>query len=130
MESALLLYAPYCQGSLRRPELEEALALLASGGLQGARRLRPSGSRPFRMHWQPVESPLAFTAVSLVFEPPPGAAAAGPLLQYSFSVPSHRLVLWLMDRRSSPDPPQPLVDLPESFWSWLILGDRAAAVAA
>lgn len=121
VESALLLFAPYCQGSLRRSELEEALALLASGALQGARRLRPSGSRPFRMHWQPVQSPLAVTQVSLVFEPLP---------QYTFSVPSYRLVLWLMDRRSSPDPDQPLVDLPECFWSWLILGDRDAAAAA
>ena len=122
----MLLYAPHCQGMLRRPELEAALALFAAGGLRGCRRLRPSGSRPFRMDWHVVASPLVHTAVTLVFEGRPGAAP----VDYSFSVPSYRLVQWLMDRRSSPDPVEGLVDLPDSFWQWLIVGDEPAAVAA
>ncbi|MEN9542300.1 MAG: hypothetical protein RLZZ459_2391 [Cyanobacteriota bacterium] len=126
VESELLLYAPHCQGLLRRPELEVALDLFAAGGLRGARRLRPSGSRPFQMNWQVVASPLVHTAVTLVFAVRPDA----PTVDYSFSVPSYRLVQWLMDRRRSSDPAEGLDDLPDSFWHWLIVGDEPAAIAA
>ena len=130
----MLLYAPYCQGLRRRPELEAALALLAAGELEGARRLRPAGRRRFRMRWQAAISPLDLMAVRLCFEGPPGQ----PPLEYSFQVASHRLVLWLMDRRIQveagdadanleADAP---VDLPESFWQWLILGVDPATAAA
>jgi len=134
----VLLYAPYCQGLRRRPELEAALALLAAGELEGARRLRPAGRRRFRMRWQAAISPLDLMAVRLCFEGPPGQ----PPLEYSFQVASHRLVLWLMDRRiqaeaadaardtdTDADTDAP-VDLPESFWQWLILGVDPATAAA
>ncbi|MFS6828105.1 type IV pilus biogenesis protein EbsA [Cyanobium sp. ATX-6F1] len=45
-----------------------------------------------------------------------------PEVLYSFSVPTHQLVLWLMDliqdRDGGAEP-----DLPENFWRWLLVGE-------
>jgi len=120
------LYAPYCHGMARRQDLEGALALLASGTLLGERHLRPSGSRRFRMTWRPGPSPLDQAGVALQFEDGPDL----PTLDYSFELPNYRLVLWLMDWVAGGGSPSNPVDLPDSFWRWLILGLDPAAVAA
>jgi len=120
------LYAPYCQGMARRQELQRALELLAAGSLQGARPLRPAGARPFSLSWRAADSPLDLSAASLRF-------AGGPDLappEYNFELPTYRLVLWLMDWVAAGGGPAQPVDLPDSFWRWLILGLDPAAVAA
>jgi hypothetical protein len=119
MSQALVaLFAPYCQGLTRRPELERALALLAHGCLEGARRLRPEGARPFQLHWQAAASPLELTQASLRLVDGAGQIVA----DYRFELPTHRLVLWLMDALVAAEAGGEAVDLPESFWAWLIQG--------
>jgi len=125
-EALVALYAPYCQGMARHQDLERALGLLATGTLLGERRLRPSGSRRFRMAWRPGPSPLDLAGVALQFEDGPDL----PTLDYSFELPSYRLVLWLMDWVAAGGDPNTPVDLPDSFWRWLILGLDPSAAAA
>jgi hypothetical protein len=125
-EALVALYAPYCQGMARRQELQRALELLAVGSLQGERRLRPSGARRFRLSWSAVSSPLEQSTASLRFEDGPDLEP----LEYSFELPTFRLVLWLMDWLAAGGGPTQSADLPDSFWRWLILGLDPAAVAA
>lgn len=116
-QAHVALYAPYCQGLTRQHELEQALDLLGRGVLEGQRPLRPSGSRPFQLQWQAGVSPLDPARVSLRIAVAPG----DPGVDYTFEVPTHRLVLWLMDAQAAAASGAAL-DLPESFWVWLILG--------
>lgn len=127
MSKALVaLYAPYCHGMARHQDLERALELLAVGSLRGERPLRPTGSRRFGMVWRPGPSPLDSSAVALQFED----GTDQPTLDYSFELPNYRLVLWLMDWVAAGGGPDHPVDLPDSFWRWMILGLDPAAVAA
>lgn len=125
-EALVALYAPYCDGMARRQQLEQALTVLQAGSLIGERRLRPSGSRRFRFSWQAAASPLDRSPASLRFEDLPDQAP----LDYSFELPTYRLVLWLMDWVAAGGGPGQPVDLSESFWRWLILGLDPAAVPA
>jgi len=125
-EALVALYAPYCQGMARRQHLQRALELLATGSLQGERHLRPSGARPFSLSWRAADSPLDPSAASLRFAGGPDLAAQ----EYNFELPTYRLVLWLMDWVAAGGSPSLPVDLPDSFWRWLILGLDPAAVAA
>ena len=125
-EALVALYAPYCQGMARQADLERALNLLAVGALQGERQLRPSGSRRFNLSWRHANSPLDPSQASLRFED----AVAGEPLEYSFELPTYRLVLWLMDWVAAGGQTGGAVDLPDSFWRWLILGLDPAAAAA
>ena len=126
MSQALVaLFAPYCQGLTRGQHLERALALLATGELAGERRVRPQGGRPFSMRWQAAASPLEATPVNLRLADGRGDAVA----DYSFDIPTHRLVLWLMDGLAAADGAAGVVDLPDSFWHWLILGLEPEAQA-
>lgn len=125
-EALVALYAPYCQGTARRQELQRALELLAAGSLQGERRLRPTGTRPFSLSWRAADSPLDLSAASLCFADLPDLAPQ----EYSFELPTYRLVLWLMDWVAAGGDSSQSADLPDSFWRWLILGLDPAAVAA
>ena len=125
-EALVALYAPYCQGTARRQHLQRALELLATGSLQGARQLRPTGARPFNLSWRAADSPLDPSAASLHFVDGPQL----PAVDYSFELPTYRLVLWLMDWVAAGGSPSLPVDLPDSFWRWLILGLDPPAVAA
>jgi hypothetical protein len=123
MSAALVaLFAPYCEGVRRAAQLEQALALLASGGLQGQRPLRPQGQRPFELRWRAGIAPLEAAEVQLLVEGQPGA-------DYSFDLPTHQLVLWLMDWLDAGGPAA-RADLPESFWRWLLLGLDPGAAAS
>ena len=116
------LFAPYCGGVNRESWLELALDLLPALRLRGRRQLRPAGSHPFELSWQPVEAPQEQVACSLTFPATPG-------LGYSFTVPAHRLVSWLMDLLEA----QALRgedDLPQSFWRWLLLGEGPEPLAS
>jgi hypothetical protein len=125
-EALVALYAPYCQGTARRAELVQALELLAAGALEGARPLRPAGSRPFRLSWRAAASPLDRSAAQLQI----AGAGDQPGHDYSFDVPTYQLVLWLMDGIAGRGESTQPLDLPESFWRWLILGLDPAAMAA
>lgn len=123
-QARVALFAPYCQGLTRQQDLERALELISAGGVDGQRALRPAGSRPFQLQWQAGASPLEPAQVMLRV----AAAPEGSGAEYSFELPTHRLVLWLMDALAAA-PPGGALDLPESFWCWLILGLTPAAEA-
>lgn len=125
-EALVALYAPYCQGTARRQELDRALSLLTVGHLEGQRQLRPTGSRRFHLSWRPADSPLDPATATLRFE---GGNEPEPL-EYAFELPTYRLVLWLMDWIAAGGGSAQPVDLPDSFWRWLILGLDPEAVAA
>lgn len=118
----LALFAPYCGGVNREVWLVVALDLLPVLRLNGRRLLRPAGSHPFLLSWQPVQAPQEQVACDLSFPATPG-------LNYSFSVPAHQLVSWLMDLREAQDL-RGEDDLPESFWRWLLLGESPKPAAA
>jgi hypothetical protein len=111
MSAALVaLFAPYCDGANRAAVLAQALQRLAAGSLRGARPLQPTGARPFDLRWSGEASPLEISHCTLSF---PEQAE----VSYSFELPAHRLVLWLMDWIEAGGG-----DLPLSFWHWLLLG--------
>ena len=88
-DAMVALYAPYCEGSERPELLDLALEKLLTRRLNGSRRLKPDGSHPFELTWQPGESPQELSQCQLRF----------PEIQevtYQFSVPTSQLVLWLM----------------------------------
>ena len=88
-DAMVALYAPYCEGSDKAQLLDLALEKLLTRRLHGSRRLKPDGSHPFELTWQPGESPQEPSQCQLNF----------PQIQavtYKFSVPTAELVLWLM----------------------------------
>lgn len=88
-DAMVALYAPYCEGSERPELLDLALEKLLTRRLNGSRQLKPDGSHPFELTWQPGESPQELSQCQLSF----------PQLQkviYQFSIPTSQLVLWLM----------------------------------
>jgi hypothetical protein len=124
-QALVALYAPYCQGLTRQHDLERALDLLRVGVLEGERPLRPQGSRRFEFRWQAGSSPLDPAQACLRI----AASTEQPGADYSFELPTHRLVLWLMDALAPVEASGAAPDLPESFWFWLILGQPPAAEA-
>ena len=125
MSAALVaLFAPYCQGAARHELLSRALDLLEGHELKGLRTLRPTGERHFALRWQAGVAPLEPAQVELEVQAGEGAEPA----HYSFVLPTHQLVRWLMDWLEAGGGSQQPADLPESFWQWLILGiDPTAA---
>lgn len=108
-DAMVALYAPYCEGSDRAQLLDLALEKLLTRRLIGSRRLKPDGSHPFELTWQPGESPQEPSQCQLSF----------PQIQavtYVFSVPTAELVLWLMQilvyGPATPPPGLPPLQLP------------------
>ena len=101
------LFAAYCGGLARERDLAEALQRLASGRLQGVRRLRNGREHGFELRWSGEPAPLETLQCSLSFP-------ALPAVHYAFSVSCQQLVRWLMDCRGD--------ELPERFWPWLLQG--------
>lgn len=106
------LFAPYCGGLALQGQLEEALEILLAGEWHGQRLLQGGRSHGFRLSWsgecapqQPLRCELAFPAL--------------PQIAYSFELPCHQLVLWLMQRQGP--------ELPPGFWQWLLLGQPPLA---
>ncbi|MBV2351287.1 transglycosylase [Synechococcus sp. HK05] len=127
MSAALVaLFAPYCQGAADPSALEQGLQLLARGHLQGQRPLRPEGQRPFELHWQPGIAPLESAQVQLSVQ---GQGLEQPA-RYSFELPTHRLLQWLMAWQAAGGAAGQPADLPEPFWQWLILGLDSQALQA
>lgn len=109
--SALVpLFAPYCAG-LDLAQLERALTLLQQGQFSGGRQLQGGEQRPFALQWSGALAPLDAVSCELRFP-------QLPQVNYSFSVPAHHLLAWLAAAQASGAAP----DLPDTFWSWLILG--------
>ena len=107
----LVLFAPYCGGVGREPDLGAALQILRRGALQGRRPVTGREGYPYELRWNGVNAPLERLDCELRF---PGH----PEGDVDFSVLTHQLVAWLMDRshqqRSEPD-------LPDGFWQWLLI---------
>ena len=108
-DAMVALYAPYCEGDLQPQLLERALEKLLTRRINGSRRLKPDGSHPFELTWQPGESPQEISQCQLSF----------PQIQaviYRFSIPTSQLVLWIMEildsAPSSPAPPLPPLNRP------------------
>jgi hypothetical protein len=101
------LFAPYCGGLGREQDLGAALAILAAGQLQGARRLSDGGAHAFALSWGGDLAPRAALRCQLRFP-------ELPAVTYTFALPCHQLVEWLMEGGAE--------GLPESFWPWLLQG--------
>ena len=104
------LFAPYCGGVRRQQDLIRALQVLATGLLQGRRALNDGGGHGYELQWTGVPAPLETLSCQLRFPDLPA-------IQYSFRIPCHQLVQWLMEA--------PGVGLPDSFWPWLLQGRTA-----
>jgi len=104
------LFAPYCGGVDRERELGSAIRTLAEGQLQGIRALKDGGGHSFKLSWSGELAPLATLACQLRFPDHPS-------VRYDFRLPSHQLVLWLMDAADT--------GLADSFWAWLFQGGTA-----
>lgn len=99
------LFAPYCGGI--GPALEQALEQLLAQQFSGVRSLQGGGSHAYALQWHGGLAPLEATPCELVF-------AQQDAVRYSFSLPAHRLLIWLQQATDG--------DLPNAFWQWLILG--------
>ena len=108
------LFAPYCGGMAQQSDLLKALGSVAQGSWQGARQLEGGRSHPYRLEWQGESAPLEMLRCQLLFP-------AMPEFGYRFSLPAHRLVLWLVQIEGD--------DLPQDFWRWLLLGQSMAGEA-
>lgn len=101
------LFALYCGGVGREPQLMAALQTLGASSLQGSRLLNDGGAHHFELRWSGEAAPMQALRCQLRFPDLPA-------IEYDFSLPCHQLVIWLMDV----DGP----GLPESFWPWLLQG--------
>ena len=120
-DAALLaLFAPYCGGLTREPDLQEALQILAGCYLDGLRPVHGSRGHLFQLSWSSVHAPLEIARCELTFPDQ-------PQITYRFELLTHQLVDWLMDRSDSDGTG---FDLPDSFWRWLLTGADPAAADA
>ena len=106
------LFAPYCGGLGRLMSLEAALAILLAGDWNGKRLLQGGRSHSLRLSWSGETAPQEILHCELIFPDLPE-------VKYSFELPCHQLVQWLMDREEE--------QLPASFWQWLLLGQQPLA---
>ena len=106
----IALFAPYCGGLPQEQALLKVLPLLHQGLLEGHRQLAGGKAHAFRLSWDPVRAPLSACHCELSFPNEPS-------LRYSFEVPAHQLVQWLMECPMEVD----TVDLPERCWHWILL---------
>ena len=119
-DAMVALYASYCEGYDQPELLDQALEKLATKTLLGSRRLKPDGSHPFELSWEPGESPPAppLPAPGLGLPVPglPAPAMPPPPLPFATLIkPANPIAA----PASAAAPP----DLPESFWRWLLVGD-------
>ena len=106
------LFAPYCGGLGRLMSLEGALEILLEGDWAGKRLLQGGRSHVLRLSWSGETAPQEILHCDLIFPDLPE-------VKYSFELPCHQLVQWLMDREGE--------QLPASFWQWLLLGQPPLA---
>ena len=106
----IALFAPYCGGLPQEQALLKVLPLLHQGLLEGHRQLEGGKGHAFRLSWEPVRAPLTACRCDLSF---PNDSS----LRYSFEVPAHQLVQWLMEC----SPEANTIDLPERCWQWILL---------
>lgn len=112
-EAALqALFAPYCGGLAREADLLAALRTLKSLGFDGLRPVDGGLDHRYLLRWSAVHAPLESTSCQMRF---PDRTE----LVYEFDLVTHQLVQWLMDCRLAEDGQ---LDLPDSFWQWLLLG--------
>ena len=109
------LFASYCGGLGRLISLEDALAILLSGDWTGKRLLQGGLSHALRLSWNGEMAPQEILNCDLIFPDLPD-------VKYSFALPCHQLVQWLMDREGE--------QLPVTFWQWLLLGQPPVATKA
>ena len=107
----LVLFAPYCGGVSREQDLAAALQILHRGELEGRRPVAGMDGYPYELRWNGVAAPLERLECELRF---PGHTEG----DVDFSLVTHQLVAWLMDR-SHPQRSEP--DLPDGFWQWLLI---------
>ena len=106
------LFAPYCGGLAREPELEDALQRLRGLGFHGLRPVAGANGHRYILRWESVQAPMELTRCDLDFP-------ENPELHYRFELVTHQLVAWLMD---CSDAEGQGVDLPDAFWHWLLIG--------
>ena len=106
----IALFAPYCGGLPQEQALLNVLPFFDRGFLEGRRQLEGGQSHAYRLSWDPVRAPLNPCRCDLSFPDEPS-------LRYSFEVPAHQLVQWLMECPLEAE----AIDLPEQCWRWILL---------
>ncbi|MCU0528658.1 MAG: transglycosylase [Cyanobium sp. Prado107] len=114
LEPMVPLFAPYCGGVTQQLLLEAAVGQLLMGEWSGERRLEGGASRPFTLRWHGEPAPLETLRCELHFPDLPS-------VNYEFTLPAYRLVVWLMQCHER--------QLPASFWRWLLLGELPGSSA-
>lgn len=104
------LFAPHCGGLGRDRELTAALQILASGELRGIRYLSDGGGHAYALSWSGASAPLESLQCLLRFPDLPS-------IEYTFQLPCHQLVAWLVEGAGQ--------GLPDAFWPWLLQGRGA-----
>jgi hypothetical protein len=107
------LFTPYL--GTQAADLEPALQMLLQGRFSGERRLLDGRSHPYELRWNGAAAPAEPSSCELQFP-------RLPAVHYSFMLPTQRLLAWLVEVSTTPEPQ----DLPDSFWRWLILGEEPA----
>ena len=109
-----VLFAPYCGGLARSEALRDALMLLRGQRLEGCRPVEGSDGHGFVLSWSDERAPLDVIQCQL-FSPTQQDASR------QFGLPTHQLVSWLMDCSAFVGAKP---DLPDAFWSWLLLEQK------
>jgi hypothetical protein len=107
------LFTPYLE--TQAADLEPALQMLLKGSFSGERRLLDGRSHSYELRWSGAAAPAEPSSCELQFP-------RLPAVRYSFTLPTQRLLAWLVEVSATPEPQ----DLPNSFWRWLILGEEPA----
>ena len=115
-----VLFAPYCGGLARSEALLHALRLLQGQKLEGCRPVAGADGHGFVLSWSDERAPLDVIHCQLFFPTQPDASR-------KFSLPTHQLVSWLMDCSASVGEKP---DLPDAFWSWVLVEQNDAVADA
>ena len=108
----LALFAPYCGGLTREQDLRSALQTLLAGEFRGIRPREGMDGHAFQLSWEGGHAPLEIATCQLVLP-------ETTVQPYRFELVTHQLVLWLMDCSIREAGNQ---DLPDAFWTWLLIG--------
>ena len=108
----LALFAPYCGGLTREQDLRSALQTLLAGEFRGIRPREGMNGHAFQLSWKGAHAPLETVTCQLAL---PGTTAE----PYRFELVTHQLVLWLMECSVGEEGHG---DLPDAFWTWLLVG--------
>ena len=115
-----VLLAPYCSGLAYSDALRDALKLLQGRRLEGCGPVAGADGHEFVLSWSDQRAPLDVIQCQIFFPTQQDASR-------QFSLPTHQLVSWLMDCSAFVGTKP---DLPDAFWSWVLVEQNDAVADA